>query len=141
MASVLCQGELKNLVGTTDGYVRELALGSFQDLSEPVRAYVVTGYLNQGSNLRKFCRAVRLGLRRGIRSSTTGPAARLKWRDRPGPWAGDIPVNLGAAGDTQVVLTYHSLGVYRTRQWCFEWSGGEDLALTMAEEEFDVLED
>jgi len=39
------------------------------------------------------------------------------------------------------VLEFPSLGVYRRREWRFEFTGLEDLTLTEASEEFEVLGD
>lgn len=124
------------LVGTLDGRVGELSLDAATDFGNDIRAYVQTGYQNHGTDASKNCLRVHLALKRGI--TATGPLGWLQWRDRPGPWTGRIPVDFGGSGDTEIVLTYPSLGVYRRRQWAFEFSAGSDLSLVSAIEEFEV---
>lgn len=124
------------LVCTTTGYVGELSLDSSTDFGEPVNAYITTGYLNRDTEAWKHCLKIRLALRRGNTSSS--PQAFVRWRDRPGAWEGSIPVDLGSSGDTEIVLEYAALGVYRRRQWMFEFSGDSALALVSATEEFEV---
>jgi hypothetical protein len=70
---------------------------------------------------------------------TIGPQAFLRFRDGPGAWSDRIPVDLGASGERELVLRLPSLGVYRRRQWEFEYSGTEALVLVSAVEEFTVL--
>jgi hypothetical protein len=50
-------------------------------------------------------------------------------------------VELGLSGDTAQVVVLRSLGVYRKRQWVFEFSADVELELVSAIEEFDVLVD
>lgn len=127
-----------NIVGTTDGFVGQLDLAANTDLGDAINAFTVTGYEDRGTDMRKHCQVVRLSLRRGRSSGATGPVAFLCWRDRPGPWQGRVPVDLGRSDDTEPVVELRSLGVYRRRQWMFEFSGSEDLALIRASEEFEV---
>lgn len=127
-----------NLVGTTDGFVAQLSQSALTDLGAAINAFTVTGYLDRGTDMIKSCDAVRLALRRGRVTGDTGPQGWLCWRDRPGPWEGRIPVDLGQSGDTEIVVPFYSLGVYRRRQWMFEFSGTEDLVLLRASEDFEV---
>jgi hypothetical protein len=127
------------LVGTTTGKVGEISLDTHSDFDTQIQAEVITGYINRDTDARKHCKRVRLSLRRGEAGTTPGPQAYLRWRDRNGPWEGEIPVDLGSSGDREIVVEYPSLGVYRFRQWGFELSGTDELALVSATEEFDVL--
>lgn len=127
-------------VGTTTGYVGELSLDAATDLGGTVRAQVTTGYLNRETDAKKQCQCVRFSLRRGDASSTPGPQAYFGWRDRPGAWEQRIPIDLGSSGDTDIVVEFRSLGVYRRRQWFFEFSGNTALSLVSADEEFEVLD-
>jgi hypothetical protein len=126
------------LAGTTDGHVAQFDVSATSDLGEAINAYTVTGYLDRGTDQRKWCRCVRLALRRGTVTGATGPQAWLAWRDRPGPWQGRVPVDLGRSNDTEIVVEVRSLGVYRRRQWMFEFSGSEELVLVRASEDFEV---
>lgn len=128
-----------NLVGLNDGRIGELSSQVSTDYGEPIRAFTETGFINHGTDLGKLCKCVRISLRRGRTVSTSAPQARLVWRDRPDVEAGSIPISLGAGGDTEVVIPFYSLGVYRSRQWSFEFTGTEELVLVSAKEEYEVL--
>jgi hypothetical protein len=83
---------------------------------------------------------VRLSLRRGTTTATPGPHALLSFRDRPGAWSAPIQISLGDSGDSEVVVSLYSLGVYRRRQWRFEFSDTSvALALVSVTETYDVL--
>lgn len=130
-----------NVVGLNDGRIGELTFDANTDFGTRINAYVVTGYLNRGTDAQKHCQCVRLAFRRGTTSSTPGPSALVSFRDRPGPWSDPIPVDLGSSGDTEITLSFYSLGVYRRRQWRFEFSDSEvALALVSAMEDYDVLD-
>ncbi len=130
----------ETLVATTDGKIGKLDPSAATDLGDPINAYTVTGYLDRGTDMRKWCRCVRLALRRGTVTGATGPQAWLCWRDRPGEWQGRVPVDLGRSSDREIVVEVRSLGVYRRRQWMFEFSGTEELILVRASEEYEVSE-
>lgn len=128
-----------NYVGTTTGFVGKLTSDASTDLGTRIKAEVLTGFLGRGSDAKKHCQCVRFSLRRGeIR--TDDPVAFLSYRDDTGPWSSKIAVSLGLAGDRTIVLEYRSLGVYRRRQWRFEFTGAEDITLVGANETFDILE-
>lgn len=128
-----------NLVGLNDGRIGRLSLDAATDFGTQIVARVDTGYLNRGTDNRKHCKAVRVTLRRGKTTAGTAPVALLYYRDQPGPWSAPIELTLGSTGETEPVLEYRSLGVYRRRQWRFEFSGSEALGLVSVTEEFDVL--
>lgn len=127
------------LVGTSDGKIGTFSLDASTDFGTPILASVTTGYQSHDTEAQKHCERVYLTLRRGTTSSSTEPLAYLRFRDQPGDWSDRIPISLGASGDTEVVVPLHSLGVYRRRQWQFEYSGEESLALVSAVETFKVL--
>lgn len=131
----------ETLAGLTDGKVCVFRTGITTDTTDRIQASVTTGFLNRRTDMRKHCQKVRVAMRRGEALSATGPQAWLMYRDRPGEWESRIPIDLGASGDTEVVLEFPSLGIYRRRQWRFEFAGTEDLTLTEVSEEFEVLGD
>lgn len=137
----------ETLAAMDDGKVGVFKTGTPTDFplgngfANRVMARVTTGFLNRGTDARKHCGSVRLAMRRGEATGTTGPQAWLRFRDRPGAWENQIPIDLGGSTDTEIVQEFHSLGVYRRREWQFEFSGTEDLVLTEASEEFRVLGD
>ena len=129
-----------NIVGTVDGRIGELSADVSTDLGSPIRAHIETGYVSRGTDQKKHCKRVRLVFRRGTATGPSGPQAWLSYRDRPGDWEPSIPIDLGGSTDTHPVLELSSLGVYRRRQWRFEFTGTEDLVLVSASEDFQVLE-
>lgn len=124
---------------TSTGQVGAFSLDAATDLGGSIVASVTTGFINRDTDMRKHCKRVRLSLRRGTFGTTPGPQGFLRWRDRPGAWEGEIPVDLGNSGETEIVVEYASLGVYRFRQWQFEFGGAAQIALVGATEEYDVL--
>lgn len=132
----------ESLVGLEDGKVGVFKTAATTDLGARIIARVTTGFINRGTDSRKHCQKVRIAMRRGESvGSGDGPQAWLKWRDRPGDWEASIPIALGNSADREIVLEFPSLGVYRRREWQFEFSGTDDLVLTAASEEFEVLGD
>jgi len=127
------------LIGTSEGKVGTLSFDSNTDFGVPIRASVTTGFGNRGTDARKWCRSVKLSLRRGTTQDAIGPQGFLRYRDSMGPWCDPIPVDLGASGDREPVVRLPSLGVYRRRQWQFEYAGTESLVLASATEEYEVL--
>ena len=128
-----------NIVATSDGRIGELSLDANTDLGTRINAYVETGYLNRKTEKYKHCRCVTLTFRRGASTTSPGPQGMLYFRDREGPWSDPIPLDLGASGDTEPTLRFHSLGSYQRRQWKFVFSDTSvALALVAAFEEFEV---
>lgn len=127
------------LVGTSAGKIGRFSLDENTDLGARINARVDSGFLARGTDERKWCKCVRVALRRG-ENLTPGPHAYLSWRDAPGPFGSPIEIDLGSQGDTEPVLEFRSLGpVYRRRQWRFEFSGTENLRLMSVTEDFEVL--
>ena len=129
-----------NVVGTTAGRVGQLSMGVATDLTVPVVARCDTGYISRGTDARKHCKGVYIAVRRGTVSGTTQPVVRVQYRDRPGSWSAPLEATLGVGGDTEIVIPFRSLGIYRRRQWRLEYSGSEDLAIAAVTEDFDILE-
>lgn len=126
-----------NLVGVGN-YVRELTLRNTSDSGTAIRASITTGFQNRGTENRKTCSQVSLTLRRGQTSGSTEPVALLSWRDDLGPWGDPIQVSLGVSGDTEPVVSFYGLGVYRRRQWRFTFTGTDNVQLVAANETFAV---
>lgn len=136
-ASHIVNGSNANVVGTSDGRIGELNPRYSTDFGQRINAFVETGFLDRGTDARKQCVSVRIALRRG--QSQTEASGLLAWRDNLGAWESPIPISLGASGETDIVVELRSLGIYRRRQWRFQFSGDADLALVSATEEYDVL--
>lgn len=131
-----------NFVGLSDGRVGQLVDGAADDLGEPIVASVESGYQDHGTSKRKVNQRVRFMLRRGeVAPNTAEPVAWVDWEDRSGAWSSKRPLYLGSSGENHPVVTLHSAGAYRQRNWRFTFSAGVDLALVRAEEEFEVVEE
>lgn len=131
----------QHLVGLGTGDIATLSLTNTTDLAgSAVRAFIQTGYMSRDTDARKECIAVRIALRRGQTQSAVGPQAFFWWADRPGDVMDKIPIDLGKSGDSEIVLEFCGLGVYRRRQWFFEFAGSEQLTLVGATETYNVLE-
>lgn len=130
-----------NLVGQSTGNLQELSLDAHSDSGSTIPAYVETGYINHETDARKLSKCLRFSLKRGQTTSSTAPIAYFGWRDQPGPWDARLPIDLGDTGDTEIVVQFYSLGVYRRRQWFFEFSGTDELVLVSATEEFELEEE
>ena len=135
------RGSNANVVGTSDGRIGVLQQGVFTDLGEEIPAYVQTGAIDRDTSLRKMCISVRMTIVRGETTSTTDePVGRLQWKDDGGDWQSPIEVSLGKMGDTETVLLFSGLGVYRNRTWRFSFNGTEeDIVLARVEEQYEIL--
>lgn len=129
----------RNIVGLDDGRIGVFETDALDDLGEPINAYMTTGFVDHGSNHRKHCRSLRLVLRRGASTGTKAPSGKLEYRDGLGAWRMAGETSLGLAGDDRLVVQFHSLGVYRRRQWRFTYTGSAGLVLAGAEEEYENL--
>jgi len=129
-----------NLVGTTNGKIGQMLMGQANDLTERINAFVETGFQDHGTLARKNCISVRLSFRRGTVTGSTAPVAFLQYADYPNRWSSPITIDLGVGGDTDPVVQFRSMGIYRERAWRFTFSGSTDLVLSSAIEEFEVLE-
>jgi hypothetical protein len=125
-------GSNRNLVGLLDGRMGIMNGEATTDLGAEINAFMTTGFLDHGTQTRKHCRRVRLVLRKPV---GTGQVARLSWRDDSGPWSQPLYARL----EDPNVVQFHSLGVYRQRQWRFEFMGTAEVVLAQAIEEFEVL--
>lgn len=140
-AAALQIGTHDTLVGTSSGRIGRYSLDAQDDLGSPINLRVDSGFINRGTDQRKHCRQVYVALRRGATAASATSKALLSYRDNPGPFCPPLEIELGRLGDTEIIIQLTSLGVYRRRQWRFEYSGPEDLALVGMDEEFDVLSD
>lgn len=129
----------ENVVGTTDGRVCELSLDAEDDLGEPINAYVQSGFIDRKTARLKRTTHLRVFLQRGETTGSSDPVAWIRTRDKPGAWQQSYPVRLGTSGDREIMVPFHQLGTYRSREWLFEFAGDEDLRLVRVEEEYEEL--
>ncbi len=129
-----------NVVGLEDGTVRLLGFDFTTDLGTAIVAYVTTGFIDRGSDQRKHCQAVHLVFKRT--SALNGVTCFLDWRDDyTSDWT-TIELELDVSdGDLNPVVSLHSLGVYRRRQWRFRFPDEAELFLVRVSEHFTTLED
>lgn len=123
------------LAATSTGQVGTFTMGA-SDFGTAIDANVTTGFQDRGTDARKLCRHVRVALRPLSQTDTGAPVARLSYRDGLGAW--EPPLTIPWGRDT--VVQFDSLGVYRRRQWKFEFTGESDMALVGVTEDYEVLE-
>lgn len=128
------------LAGFSDGRVGKFRSDAYTDLGDEIHARVTTGFLDHGTHNRKACNSVRIALRRGHSTASVAPVAHIAWRDDLGDWRSPLPISIANGSDRDPVVTLRSLGVYRTRQWRFSFTGTDELALAGVTEDFDVLD-
>lgn len=134
----LKSGTGQNIVGTSDGRVGQLSFDAQDDLGTRINAFIETGFLDRGTSKLKQCVEVRVTIRRGHATSGT-PIGWLQWRDTLGEWESPVEVSFGGSADYETTVRFQSLGVYRTRQWRFQFDGEVELVLAKVEEDFEVL--
>lgn len=129
-----------DVVGLTTGRICQLSSTATDDLGDPIVADVTSGYLSRGTDARKWCKALRLTMQRGVTADGGDePEALLSWRDDGGAYCDPIAIGLGTGADKEITVEMRSLGVYRRRQWRLVYSGAAEWVLAAAEEDFDVL--
>lgn len=126
-----------NVIGTTDGRIGKLDLGTFDDRGERIVSYVESGFVNRDTDNLKRCRSVKLAIRRG--SASAASLGKIEWRDDSGAWSGPLYIDTGVTGDNHCVRELRSLGTYRRRQWRFTFSDSVNLSLLKVTEDFDTL--
>lgn len=131
----------QNVLGMADGRVGVLDHKTYTDLGKTIPVRVFTGFLSHDTDAIKHCLTVRLCFRRGTVLSGPEPTAVLSWRDDEDEWSPGVEVGLGEAGDRAPVVTLHSLGTYRRRQWRIDFDGDSEFALVSATEEFELEEE
>jgi hypothetical protein len=129
-----------NVVGLEDGTIRTLSLDNETDLGEPIVAHARTGFLDRDTDLLKESLMVLLSLKR-TQALSEGVTCYLEWRDTLSEEWQTREIELGVGdGDANPVVQFHSLGVYRRRQWRFRFPDSAGLYLVRATERFRVLD-
>lgn len=123
------------IAGTSDGRIGTFGLIA-NDFESAINADVTTGFQDRDTDARKQCLKVRIALRPLSQVDIDAPVGFLSWRDDLGVWNPGLPVAFGR----DPVVQFDSLGVYRRRQWRFEFTGSSDFALLGVTEDFTVLE-
>ena len=128
------------LVGLPSGQIARWDATASTDLGATIKAEVVTGYHSRETGNLKACNHVTLAFKRGAAAPGTSPIAQLSWRDDGGAWSNRCTVSLGAAGDTDPVVTLRTLGTYRMRQWRIEFTDAANFTFVGAQEDYTVLD-
>jgi hypothetical protein len=127
-----------HLVGCPDGTIATLDSTANSDNGTTIKAEVLTGFINQGTDAKKHCELIRLTFKRGHATGPTEPQVLLSWRDSLGEFCSPIRLGLGIAGDHVFTIERRSLGTYRSRQWKIEFTDAVDFVLARAEETFSL---
>lgn len=128
-----------HLVGLSTGQVAELTTSATSDLGSHIKAEVTTGFMNHGTDAKKFTDCLRLTFKRGqTATGSAEPTVLLSWRDNLGAFGNPRRIGLGTTGDYVFTKELRSLGGYHRRQWRLEFTGAADFVLAGAEETFSV---
>jgi hypothetical protein len=152
------------LVGLSDGTIAVLDDSSKTDLAAfpnpdgfipvatvvtGIKVEVQSGFTDHGTTAQKHCKTLLLKFKRTLADlpiPTTSPAnaivspsgvVRISKRDDIGDWKLVKEVQLSS--NRSPAIQIRSLGVYRTRQWKVEYSGGDELQMVSAQEEYEIL--
>lgn len=130
-----------HLVGLSDGTIGQLDMTVAAEGSQVMKSDLLLGFEDHGTTFRKQCYAVQFSMRRGMTAANaTEPSVELSWRDDLGGFEQPMRQGLGLAGDYETVLSFRSLGVYRTRQWRITASDTHPLIIGKVMEHFENLE-
>lgn len=133
-------GTNEQIVGLEDGRIGAFDSTATTDFGDPILGEILTGRIDRGTSNRKLCRALLISIRRGQVVGPRVAAAEISYRDDEGVFSSPISIDLGNSPDRHTVVSLRSLGVYRSRQWRFRFTGPEDIALGAVTEEFEILE-
>jgi hypothetical protein len=128
----------KSHVGTSDGYIAAFDVDTYTDIGDKIRTYVESGFVNRGTDNRKHCKAVHVRMRKTINTASS-PIISISYADEPGRWSEPVMVDFGYSSETETVVTLRSMGVYRNRNWRFEFSEDCNMVLSGITEDYDVL--
>lgn len=136
-AAVHNQFDGNQVVATRDGLIGRFDEGANTDRGVEIKAELRSGFVSRGTETRKQCQAVFVTLRRGDADVTTAPVGWISWRDEPNGRWNRLPVSFGTAGRREAVVALRSLGIYRRRQWRWEFAGNVNLELVSMEEQYE----
>ncbi len=123
-----------NVVGLSTGVICTLSLDNLTDLGAAIVAYVSTGFLDRESDAYKQTLSVHLTFKR-TQALSEGVVCFLDYRDDLSQEWTTLDIDLGVDdGDLTPVISLHSLGTYRRRQWRFRFPDDAGLFLVRASE-------
>jgi hypothetical protein len=129
-----------NVVGLENGTIRTLSLDNETDLGEAIVAWSRTGFIDRDTDVLKESQGVLLSFKR-TQAVSEGVTCYLDYRDTLGEEWQTREIELGVDdGDMNPVVTLHSFGTYRRRQWRFRFPDSAGLYLVRATEKFRVLD-
>lgn len=121
-----------HLVGLQDGRIAEMTFGTYGDMGSGIKGISRTGFMDDGTSVRKLCQRVDLTLRRGATlPGVTPPIVELRYRNDLGGFSDAVNYSLGAA-DYNPTIQKWSLGMYRDRQWELTFQNNAEFVLTNA---------
>lgn len=124
--------------GTIDGRVGRFQSSATKDIDRVIQATVYSGFQNYDTEARKHCKGLHVVIRTG--NVVPGEALVIKYRDDLGGWNTAATISLDSAdANLSRTFNYFGLGVYRRRQWRFDFAGESDIVLVAAYESVRVL--
>ncbi len=123
-----------NVVGLESGVICTLSLDNETDLGSAIVAYCSTGFLDRESDTYKQTLSVHLTFKR-TQALSEGVVCYLDYRDDLSTEWTTLDIDLGVDdGNLTPVISLHSLGTYRRRQWRFRFPDAAGLFLVRASE-------
>lgn len=98
-----------------------------------------------GAGVRKRANLLRFNMKRNVASefeggvSETNPKFELRWRDDDKPFSEFRNISLGEIGEQKTYAEFRRLGVYRSRQYEFQFSDPSELSITSVETDEEVM--
>lgn len=113
---------------------------SFAGSAVPMKFEVKTGHWDHRNSGRKRSNEVRVRMKRGQAATGAGPTLILQVNDDNKGWGNEIQMNLGEAGDNEIVARARPMGIYRTRQYRLYTTDAVPVIVVKAEEDVDLLD-
>lgn len=110
-----------------------------QDDSGVLRMCIQSGHVDHGSTKQKRNDKLRIRLKRGENTGESDAVVMLRWKNDNTTWSNERHINLGPAGNTDIVDEQHRLGSYRTRQWEISVTNKGRISIGGVEEDITVL--
>ncbi len=121
-----------HLVGLQDGRIAEMTFDAQQDMTAGIKGISRTGFMDNGTVVRKLCQRVDLTMKRGATIiGNVPPTVELRYRDDLGSFNTAVNYSLGAAEYAPTIQKW-SLGMYRDRQWELAFQNNAEFVLTAA---------
>lgn len=129
-----------NVVGSrSSSIVYSLTPSNLTDAGTPIRLSRISGNVDYGTSRNKRSQEFRIRLKRGEGTSSAAPTLMFRWRTNGSAWSNFHSIDLGNAGDTDIVSRVFRTGMIRTRQYEFTATDNVPIIFSDAEEDIEIL--